>query len=545
MAGLLLRLSQAYANGHLDHESYRQRRAELIERILNSEEEIAFASLPDSDTTVSRDLALTRSQTKSLDIYIPFRPGLMRWRRDVKSYLVIAASVIAVLIVSLLYLSGDDAGDQDIKKQAVDSKASYDMPAIEVLQTITQSMLADGELDDDEVLYFLNLWDVTEENERTNWTRYASQILLQAVDDNDETTVANLENLLFEVDYDTSSLIASAGPPAVADIDPDASDDEDAESIDLASSSRQEPASGEQTGNPDAAEDPSAPMLTANDMDHSALLESQKNLDQAAQALDIAPSSPPGGEIAAPAQPEQEELKEGQSAQPGEMTAAGADVAGTGSTIDADALIQVPIDSPTIDAAFVQLRSSSALTERELVIFIDAWKSASPAEKRELARSSTITEFAATQNRIVEELSPYTYESRDNDDRKTRLLRVNRILRQLVKIGLEQQNDSTADWLWNTDENYYTLQLIGSRSKNNILEYMAKQRVPEDYAYFETRLEDKSWFVVVGGQYPDREAAMAAIERLPATSEGGIKPWARSLQSVREDIRAQSLTGQQ
>jgi len=410
-------------------------------------------------------------------------------------------------------------------------------PAIEVLQTITQSMLADGELDDDEVLYFLNLWDVTEEVERTNWTQYASQILLQAADDHDEATVANLENLLFEVDYDTSNLVASR------DIDPNTADENESEIIDPASAHQPvAPESmdrltavvdvasvtgynnpSEQGGSVGTTDELLATeLVTGNEAD---LVQIQNH-----DSVEIASSSPTSFERADPSEK-------------GVLADGTMDSRGT----ESDDLIQVPVPIGPIDieSAFVQLRSSFSLTESELASFIDAWKSASPAEKLNLARLNPVTEFAGTQKRVVEELNPYTYASVEDDARKTRLLRVKRILRQLVKKGLEQQNDSSVDWLRNADDSYYTLQLVGSHSKNNILEYMAKQRVPEGYAYFETKRDDKSWFVVVGGQYPDRSTALAAIERLPVSNTDEIKPWARSVQSVRKDIRQQQSMGQQ
>lgn len=93
-------------------------------------------------------------------------------------------------------------------------------------------------------------------------------------------------------------------------------------------------------------------------------------------------------------------------------------------------------------------------------------------------------------------------------------------------------------WLMNIAPERYTLQLLGARSKDRITEFIEQQRNPSQFAYFETQYQNESWFVVVLGQYRDRQAALLAIDRLPPEIRRE-NPWARSILSVQETIKKQ------
>jgi septal ring-binding cell division protein DamX len=79
---------------------------------------------------------------------------------------------------------------------------------------------------------------------------------------------------------------------------------------------------------------------------------------------------------------------------------------------------------------------------------------------------------------------------------------------------------------------------VGARSEDRIIEFIQQQRNPTEFAYFETRYQSESWFVVVLGDYRDRQAALRAIDRLPPEIRRE-NPWARSIQSVQESIAQQ------
>ncbi len=83
----------------------------------------------------------------------------------------------------------------------------------------------------------------------------------------------------------------------------------------------------------------------------------------------------------------------------------------------------------------------------------------------------------------------------------------------------------------------YMLQLLGTVEERRIQEFSRQHQGLLQIIYFETRYKDKPWFVAVVGPYSDRNAAVAGIRDLPQALQRQ-KPWARSLQSIHQDIRS-------
>lgn len=79
----------------------------------------------------------------------------------------------------------------------------------------------------------------------------------------------------------------------------------------------------------------------------------------------------------------------------------------------------------------------------------------------------------------------------------------------------------------------YTLQLLASRSETAARAVASRG---SDYHYFRKSHQGQSLFVVTYGNFANRDAALAAVNALPADLQSG-KPWARSFGSIREEIR--------
>ena len=72
----------------------------------------------------------------------------------------------------------------------------------------------------------------------------------------------------------------------------------------------------------------------------------------------------------------------------------------------------------------------------------------------------------------------------------------------------------------------FTIQLIGSRSEQGVIDFLEGAELPFASGYFETRYQGGPWFVAVTGGFSSREAANAGLASLsPAISE--LQPWAR------------------
>nr|WP_256557722.1 AAA family ATPase [Marinobacterium sedimentorum] len=85
----------------------------------------------------------------------------------------------------------------------------------------------------------------------------------------------------------------------------------------------------------------------------------------------------------------------------------------------------------------------------------------------------------------------------------------------------------------------YTLQLLGARQLETARDFIADQQDPAAFNYFSTLYKGKPWHVVIIGRYGSRKEASAAVQELPRALQK-LKPWARSIQSVKADIRKAS-----
>ncbi len=92
------------------------------------------------------------------------------------------------------------------------------------------------------------------------------------------------------------------------------------------------------------------------------------------------------------------------------------------------------------------------------------------------------------------------------------------------------------DRLLQSSPQNYTVQLLASHSEANMQDFIAKLETQDFSGYFETRYQDKPWFVAVVGDFADREAASIAITGLPENLRS-FNPWVRSVADIQADIR--------
>lgn len=92
-------------------------------------------------------------------------------------------------------------------------------------------------------------------------------------------------------------------------------------------------------------------------------------------------------------------------------------------------------------------------------------------------------------------------------------------------------------WLMQKPAKHYTLQLMGSLDEASVVSFIqAQAEQAAQLSYFESRYRGQPWYVVVYGDYPNRDAAVEAISRLPESLRKQ-QPWARSFLSVHQDIQ--------
>jgi DamX protein len=80
---------------------------------------------------------------------------------------------------------------------------------------------------------------------------------------------------------------------------------------------------------------------------------------------------------------------------------------------------------------------------------------------------------------------------------------------------------------------HFTLQLVGARDRTAVEKFVRDHVIEEPYAIFARDLKGKPWYSLVAGDYPDRDAAIAARGQLPKGLErSGV--WPRTFGSIQK-----------
>ena len=90
---------------------------------------------------------------------------------------------------------------------------------------------------------------------------------------------------------------------------------------------------------------------------------------------------------------------------------------------------------------------------------------------------------------------------------------------------------------------HYILQLFGSHSESAAKSFIAQHNLTGQALYAKVWQNNQDWYVVLYGDYTDRNQATTAINQLPANLRTQ-NPWARSVQSVQDAIRQRLVRGE-
>jgi len=152
-----------------------------------------------------------------------------------------------------------------------------------------------------------------------------------------------------------------------------------------------------------------------------------------------------------------------------------------------------------------------------------------PPQKKELTKHRTIspTQVAATEEIKIKEAPKAIIE-------KT-------IERPVTKVTLPKKKrlrtpQVTLDWIKEQHPRHYTLQLIGGSQKASVEGFIKKHRLEKSAYIFSTSRDGKIWYSVVYNSYSTLKKARRASESLP-TSLSKIKPWVRTFDHVKKDVR--------
>ena len=86
-----------------------------------------------------------------------------------------------------------------------------------------------------------------------------------------------------------------------------------------------------------------------------------------------------------------------------------------------------------------------------------------------------------------------------------------------------------------TDKKHYALQLVASSNEKKIKDFITKNKLEDKAKYYVGSRDGKPWYTVIYGDYSDKQAALASVNKLPAEVKK-LGPWARQYSSIQEII---------
>lgn len=86
-------------------------------------------------------------------------------------------------------------------------------------------------------------------------------------------------------------------------------------------------------------------------------------------------------------------------------------------------------------------------------------------------------------------------------------------------------------WIWTQNPADYTVQIIALSSEKAIKDYIKQFKIQSESVYFKTLQNGKALYVLLYGNYSDKQSAVQAGEKL-AGKISGIKPWVRNFSTV-------------
>ena len=98
------------------------------------------------------------------------------------------------------------------------------------------------------------------------------------------------------------------------------------------------------------------------------------------------------------------------------------------------------------------------------------------------------------------------------------------------------QTNSSAhgeEWLKNLDSSSYTLQVVATKDSEQLESLVKNEKLKTNYAYFDKPVKDATYYVLVVGNYNNRDEAIDAASKLPESLRKN-KPWPVALKDIQK-----------
>ena len=106
-----------------------------------------------------------------------------------------------------------------------------------------------------------------------------------------------------------------------------------------------------------------------------------------------------------------------------------------------------------------------------------------------------------------------------------------------VSLELHSVRMRDSQWLQERDPGNYSIQLVGARSRENLLQFANQHAAVLNGAPIflnQSRFKEQIWFSLYVGDYSSRESATRAMQALPEALQRN-QPWLRKIGSIRGD----------
>lgn len=200
------------------------------------------------------------------------------------------------------------------------------------------------------------------------------------------------------------------------------------------------------------------------------------------------------------------------------------DTTATGSAVMSEApkAETEPVNATSVSSApaiksTVEVAGEAAYSPEGIILPMDA--KSEPGHKEVTNASGQVS---------IEEKAEQSSESRDD---VASLAVKTTLSNQEAKPSTSHSRYRDERWLAAQKKGSYTIQVLGSRNEKTAIKYVDSEASTNDLFYIKSTYKNKPWYVVVLGVYPNKAAAKAKVNELPASIKKQ-KPWVRSLNGL-------------
>jgi DamX protein len=108
---------------------------------------------------------------------------------------------------------------------------------------------------------------------------------------------------------------------------------------------------------------------------------------------------------------------------------------------------------------------------------------------------------------------------------------LDKYLTQLSALGLHDPI-----WIMQQPNSHWTLQIMGARFPFSLYKFAKQHELNQSSAWFKTDLGGKPWYILMHGQYTNKETARQAVQNLPSSLKKS-KPWIKNIGAIKKSIQ--------